>query len=810
MFGRINHGSLTRIIALSVGVVVTSCWAQNSNSSGYVAPPLEFLKFMDEELASKFERTTSGGCDINLKKLRRDIKWGTRGEWKVYTVRNKTPLFVNEEDEGGGGLIDFAQRMKVIQVGESRLKVTFVDGAGGRSGWVDACDVLLWSKPIARAGGFPRRVIALSQLSRSGQSATSVASFFLKDPREDAAKAARIKGLEVLYIMKEVTGRDKRRYYLLSRSSNSENLQDDIRGWLPSDQLTAWDTRVAYWENHSRTGEGNYGDNPVPLFGSDEGLTEFLAQGNLRDTLQTRVLRRNAFNVNRMLHLESNWNVNQGDDTRKLELFTIKNPVQSDISKGEANERMGEWRKKMKSINVHFLLDATASMDKNVTAIKYGVDQFLEKLMTGLLREELGETTLQLGASVYRGVEDGNDIYDLSYDPTEIKSVASAKEVLSEFVAALDAIKFQSDESDRTLEESLFWGISGALQDGGFEKGATNFLIVIGDAGDDGQPLPGNSALQKAEVSKLLVEADVDLMMLQSTNGFHPAFDSFVRDGLSFLDELESDDGNLSSEFYEDDKNWQVLSTSVGTENTTLKNEGVLILNLEVGSTLKPEILGEFIADKIEGALVRSIARWTEFRKKVEGDSLNSIPEGWFPDDVDPTIYGFDERSVKAWGRETYYGESVGAFVPYVYMESGVLKDFRKQISELYNLSPERFYFKLQAFLQEYSSRILGLDKSDPEVLDMTMFEVWKEAFNVPFLFEELGKIPIREIGGLVTKTKDNPALNAEVQKFQKSCENFKTMPVKQYKYVANWDGSESGLVYWIPGSKFPGMAASN
>ena len=198
-----------------------------------------------------------------------------------------------------------------------------------------------------------------------------------------------------------------------------------------------------------------------------------------------------------MLHLESNWNVNQGDDTRKLELFTIKNPVQSDISKGEANERMGEWRK-MKSINVHFLLDATASMDKNVTAIKYGVDQFLEKLMTGLLREELGETTLQLGASVYRGVEDGNDVYDLSYDPTEIKSVASAKEVLSEFVAALDAIKFQSDESDRTLEESLFWGISGALQDGGFEKGATNFLIVIGDAGDDGQPFAGQFCIAES------------------------------------------------------------------------------------------------------------------------------------------------------------------------------------------------------------------------------------------------------------------------------------------------------------------------
>ena len=62
-----------------------------------------------------------------------------------------------------------------------------------------------------------------------------------------------------------------------------------------------------------------------------------------------------------------------------------------------------------------------------------------------------------------------------------------------------------------------------------------------------------------------------------------------------------------------------------------------------------------------------------------------------------------------------------------------------EQISER-NLSPENFYFELQAF-----SRVLfpdpGLDKSDPEVLDMTMFEVLKEAFNVPFLFEELGKI---------------------------------------------------------------------
>ena len=46
------------------------------------------------------------------------------------------------------------------------------------------------------------------------------------------------------------------------------------------------------------------------------------------------------------------------------------------------------------------------------------------------------------------------------------------------------------------------------------------------------------------------------------------------------------------------------------------------------------------------------------------------------------------------------------AFVPYVYMESGVLKDFREQISELYNLSPEKFYFQASGV----SSRVLFPD----------------------------------------------------------------------------------------------------
>ena len=255
---------------------------------------------------------------------------GSTGKWKVYAINEKTRLYEKEENFSRSSNIDFGTEMFVAEVGKSMLKVEFVDRRGSRSGWVEACDVLMWSRPIARNGGFPKRVVALSQLDRSGEAVRVVATNFLKAPRRNSQRAALITGLDILYIMKEVVGNDGQTYFLLSGSANSGDLSNDLKGWIPSNQVTAWDTRVAYWENHL-TSPRSIWNEEIPL-SSQNDLSKFenwgIQSSADKDNPETKTK-----SLNRMLHLESSWS---GPDKGKMtfELYAVMNSSDSSIPKG--------------------------------------------------------------------------------------------------------------------------------------------------------------------------------------------------------------------------------------------------------------------------------------------------------------------------------------------------------------------------------------------------------------------------------------------------------------------------------------------
>ena len=760
---------------------------QNS-STGFVHPPKQFTQFVDESLAEPFGGSLDGNCNIDLTSLER----GVTGKWKVYTVKDKTPLFENESNYSSSTTIDFRTALSVVEVGESMLKVEFVDRSGGRTGWVEACDVLLWNKPIARNGGFPRRVIALSQLRRDGPSTEIVATNFKRTPAANSRNADLITGLEVLYIMKEVKRSNGETYYLLSGSANSSDLSADLKGWLPASQVTAWDTRVAYWENHSPFSQQEYKNEEVPLFFSQSGLSNFLQTGALRDTLKSSQLMRKPKSLNRMLHLESSWRSADNVDENLLELYAVMSSGDSDKSRGELNKLIAAFRKKMRELNIHFVIDATASMEKNVEPIRDGLQQFMVELTTGSLRPLLGQIDISVGASVYRGVEDGEEVYELVSQPLPIENSAG----IDGFMADIADIKFKSHPSDRSLEESVFLGISESLKDASFKHGATNFLIVIGDAGDDGRHIENWPLVGRTDVLQELKDIDVDVLFLQSTNGHHKAFDAFIRDAMFIIDGLESSDGKLEQKTNESLKDWMIVCTQ-GNEETSLKNEGMLCLNVNTEKPLASKALGEIIADEINHAAVRNNTRLREFIQKLKGG--DELPEGY---PHPPSGY---EYSVKAWANKSYYNHKEPAFAPYVYMEYEILEEFKSSISNLVGLNPSSYYRELESFLTKYSSRVLGLGKSHPSVQNMTMGEVWDEAFDLPFAYVKLGGVKIKDVQSL------NSSANAEVKRelveFQSACTTFSSMATEPYEFNTSFDDSiHGGIVYWIPGEFFPGM----
>ena len=789
-----------RKVALAMFVLSSTVCSSQEVTGGFVSPPKQFIHFIDDDFAASFGRSSGGGCDLNLLSRSSKLEWGSTGKWKVYAINEKTRLYEKEENFSRSSNIDFGTEMFVAEVGKSMLKVEFVDRRGSRSGWVEACDVLMWSRPIARNGGFPKRVVALSQLDRSGEAVRVVATNFLKAPRRNSQRAALITGLDILYIMKEVVGNDGQTYFLLSGSANSGDLSNDLKGWIPSNQVTAWDTRVAYWENHSGRAQDQYGTREIPLFYLKDDLSKFLRTGAFNQALTKTVLKPRPESLNRMLHLESSWNGPDRGQDDLLELYAVMNSSDSSIPKGEWNEELDKWTKRLKKFNIHFVIDATASMEKNVPAIRAGLNDFMHELTSGSLKSLLTKIDLSVGASVYRGIEDSIDVYNLVVEPMKIADQSG----IDAFNQKINSIEFKSAASDYTLEESMFWGISEALLDANFEQGATNFLIVIGDAGDDGKSLPDEYSITRTDISELLKQKDVDLLVLQSTNGYHQAFDGFVQDALFLIDDLESEDADLVVGEEPSLPNWTFISTGNANESS-LKNEGLLCVNTNTGNKLEPSILGKIIADKIDSAAVRNFVRQKEFRLKMKDGT--PIPEDYWPPGV-PRAEPDQEYSVKAWANRTYYGVDHPAFEPYVYMENDVFEELKRDISKMHGLNTSAYYKELERFLTKYASKILGLGQSHPDVLDMSMAEVWEEAFELPFSYPNLAEVKIKEIQGLTTAASAGDVVKEEVRDFVRTCNRFSTIEKEDFKFNTSWgdDSENGGVVYWIPASQFPGM----
>lgn len=805
---------------------VVLCFAANASlaqktSNGFHHPPVEFTKVISSSLAEEFSNEESCYMDWYSS----SVTWRSEGKWEIYTVSETTLLYkrkASTDEAYASYQIPFGVKLAVKDVSDgkesknerARLQVEFYDNEKETTlvGWVDACEVLLWTGSIARNGGFPERRVTLSQFKQSStNNGINDALKFYQSANSRSRSSGLVPGLEILYKLKEKELRGQT-WLLLVKSSNSKELENDLRGWLPENQTTPWDTRVAYWENHSRKGQIAYEDREIPLFSTLPYLNDFINSEPTYDSDSSLtnkgvipvpvILNAESPRLNRMLHLEASDAVDAESERR--ELMTIVNASEgSHLTEGDLNAKMSEYEKKVKNLNIHFVIDATASMDKNAKAIRSGVESFMKTLQTGALRTLLNEVTLTYGCSVYRGVEDGDDVYDYAVPFSEIKDADDSDAFLQE----IDSINFQSASNDRTLEEGLYYGIMKSLDHDHFKPSNSNYLIVIGDAGDDGKEV-NTELFDRKDVLKELQEKEVDVLFLQSTNGSSAPYDSFIRDAFFFIDGLYDGDGAVLVEHDSSYEDWMKVSTEQPSDtNTNVSYYGAFFVNTNSQIALKDSIIGVLLSEEIEKATSRTYKRHKELISRMNYGGLTE--DDWKKMGVEPADIPSGIRSLRAYGNLTYYGDSVPAFIPYVFMEHDVFEEFKEELRKLARKNTQQYYSALELFFKQYAAQILGLDDYDsPLIQEMTMASVWLEAFNVPFAYEHLGKVRIDEIAELQNTNDDEPnEAVADLKEFKVACDGVQDIDIVEYKFNMSFvDNENSGLVYWIPGYLFPGM----
>ena len=805
-----------------VGFVALVLLPEYSICQNTLRPPKRFTEYLDSGVARAFsEVDAQGNCNVDVEALISGWQMSTTGFWNAITSADIT-CYKQPNDQGGYlASIPFGTGLAVVELQGSWIRVRFDGQNGITEGWVEPCGILLWNKPLAReGGGFPKRRVVLSSLEGANVQ-LSIEQRYYSGPSKRATKRFAVKGQDVLYVMKEaIVGGQP--WSLLCSTANSNDLRVDLEGWLPNSSLTDWDTRVAYWENNSPAAVSEYGNKPIPLFYSRGALRDFENSGyvKMKDTLQAPVLLDSQTPLNRMLHLEASSNEVSTD----LELFSVVLPKKtpSGLTPVEVRDLLEVYYNRMQSLQIHFVIDATASMDKNKLAVTEGLEGFWEELNANQLKA-YRDTDVKVGCSVYRDALDDGDPGDLGFDrrkgayyeiirPTKIDSDSA----LQKFKAALDSnMFFVSSDPDKTLEEAYYHGITKSIKDAHFQSGATNFLIIIGDAGDAGVEVR-NQLLNKKHVLEKLQDANVDVCFLQSTNGYHRAFDQFTSDAMFWASNIENADGPLTRQAdIQDHDGWNLIQPGKGEDENVFLNKAQVYLNSDVREEMEEDILGKLVAKEITGAMSLANKRLQSFTDALKGGPILLGPiVGPDGDTVRIEDLELRARSIRAFGKKDYYNANSqglhnrSAFKPYVYLEYEVYNQLKRDIKKLEGKNATKFFAQLEKFMKQYAAEILGIGSAASGTLigNLTMGEVWSEAFNVPFNYDLLAGVTLDDLSELGDDNRKK--MEREIKKFKQACSDFVNIQVSQYRFKTSINsGNSGGVVYWIPGDQFPGMA---
>ena len=155
--------------------------------------------------------------------------------------------------------------------------------------------------------------------------------------------------------------------------------------------------------------------------------------------------------------------------------------------------------------------------------------------------------------------------------------------------------------------------------------------------------------LNSQVVLDIIKEKGIDFYIVQSTNGYHPAFDKFIRDGFSG-----------SMRWMTQTVIWKLLKSLISRtglfwkqghqkkDSSVLHRTGLMAFNTNTGMVLTPQVLGDILAGRISEAYILAYNRAREMKTMIE----KRIP---IPgcEDCD---YG--QYSIRAYAKSKYYGKT--------------------------------------------------------------------------------------------------------------------------------------------------------
>ena len=377
-------------------------------------------------------------------------------------------------------------------------------------GWIPVDNLLLWEEcPLTHSKIYQKALVVHDPL-KHGSIAEKNPPFFLEpDKMAEVNPYQRAKDLEIYFVMKtEDVGNTK--FYLLSRSMLIGSSLQTVYGWMPGEYITEWNQRLLI--------EPTYASKMVDYYKNKNLYPTIFYEMDDARQLWTNEIMNNPL-----------WLYRDFSDKR-MHQYAMRNPI---LTKGEiaadiysvasissmSNQKIDpellkriELLKQAKdNINVIFVIDATSSMRTYFQSVANA----LSTIMKGDFKYQM-----KTGVVLYK---DYNNPDNIAYT-----KLTNKIDDVSAFVAQKQETIGSSGADNYA---AMFLGLETALdaRKMGYESAQTNFIILIGNAGN--LRTDPNGVKWQDNVTKLsqeMFDNRINFLAYQVNNAGTTAYDDFA------------------------------------------------------------------------------------------------------------------------------------------------------------------------------------------------------------------------------------------------------------------------------------------
>lgn len=471
--------------------------------------------------------------------------------WMVYSDRPANSLYNDKACKSASDKrMKFMQPMYVIEETENAVRVVDVvdantrgvlsPGAASRALWVSKDMMLLWSTclktrdvsmPEFQGGIFNKKAMVLNVLA-DNQGIKRIPQYH-SHPRcssADSINSALV--YQINYVFKETETA-----YLLAEVPQILNLEADlskVKGWVQKSQTTVWNHRLAYeinWDAVAVSERKSKGQR-AKIFANSNATGSTIFQES-----PSYYSRRAIGEVDRFPVLD----VRNGISKVGVigELRSEKGQTLSSDDFAKIKHIIDSMATSLRNVNVIFVIDATSSMIPYSKAIQDAVKNSMRNMIKS-------PNNFKFGALIYRDATEGtqnvhNFTSDLSSNTQRIVTL------LSRYMTPTYN-KCNPDEP-----EAVFYAIKKAVERFDPPEGESNFVILIGDAGNHnrttykdctGKEQKDFTATSEDEVVNLLAKKNINLISYQVNHqvaqDVKPVYDAFRTQTKSIMEKVAS------------------------------------------------------------------------------------------------------------------------------------------------------------------------------------------------------------------------------------------------------------------------------